>query len=63
MLNTIEGVHNLPNQLLLGVLLEEVGRVRPMLKFCLITTEKKMMGMYKYELLKTEAYSIKSVLE
>jgi len=53
MLNTIDGVHGLPNQMLLGVLLEELGKVRPVVKFCLISTEKKMMGMFKYELLKT----------
>ena len=61
-MNTIEGIHTLPNQMLLGVLLGELQKLKTATKVCLITTEKKMLNLYKYELLKTEAYSIKSVL-
>ena len=47
MLNTIEGIHTLPNQLVLSTLLQETGR-RQGLKVQLISTDRKMMNMYRY---------------
>jgi len=46
LLNTIEGIHTLPNQLILGVLLGEVQEKGVRLQ--LISTEKKMINMYRY---------------
>lgn len=58
MLNTIEGIHTLPNQLILDVLLNEVQEKG--LRLHLISTEKKMMNMYRYELLKREGCILRS---
>lgn len=60
-INTIDGVHTLPNQLLLAILFRELLQVVIPFKVHLITTEKRMMNMYKYELMKTEACSIKNL--
>lgn len=59
MSSTIDGIHTLHNQLLLAVLLGEVRKWEKPFKLQLITHEKKMMNMYKYELLKTDACAIK----
>ena len=37
-INTIEGVHTLPNQLIMGLMLKELTNTRPNLKLNLITT-------------------------
>ena len=47
MLNTIEGIHTLPNQLVLGILLEEV-KTKNGLRLHMISTDKKMINMYRY---------------
>jgi hypothetical protein len=52
-MNTIEGIHNLPNQLLISVMFGELLKVNSPVKVHLITTEKKMMNLYRFELLKT----------
>ena len=59
LINTIEGIHSLPNQLILTVLLQELMQLKTPFKLHLITTEKKMMNLYKYELLKTEACTVR----
>jgi hypothetical protein len=61
--NTVENIRNLPNQMILGVLLQEVMKMHTPFKLNLITTEKKMMNLYKYELIKTEQFVIKSYQE
>jgi hypothetical protein len=48
LVNTIEGIHNLPNQLILSILLQELTQLKSTFKLHLITTEKKMMNLYKY---------------
>lgn len=37
-INTIEGVHTLPNQLIMALMLKELTNTRPNLKLNLITT-------------------------
>jgi hypothetical protein len=61
-MNTVEGIQTLPNQLLLFVMLRELLSLKTSFKLHLITAEKKMMNMYKYELLKTEACSIRNII-
>lgn len=50
----------LPNQLILSVLLDELKNIAFPVKVHLITTEKKMMNLYKYELIKTESFKVKA---
>lgn len=59
-MNTIEGIYNLPNQLLISVFLQELLSVKNPVKVFLITTEKKMMNLYRFELFKTETYSLQT---
>lgn len=49
----------MPNQLLLSIFLQEIIQLKSQFKLHLITSEKKMMNLYKYELLKTEACAIR----
>ena len=49
----------LPNQMLINILLAEVSAVNSGFKLAMISTEKKMMNLYKYEILKLERYNIK----
>lgn len=60
MFKTIEGVYQLPTQMLLTVILRELLEIERNFKLQLITSEKKMMKMYKFQLLKTDACHIKS---
>lgn len=52
--NTIEGLTQLPNQMILAILFRELQEMRSNVKVNMISSEKKMMNLYKYELLKTE---------
>lgn len=52
--NTIETITNLPNQMILAIFFKELQDVRVNVKINLISNEKKMMNLYKYELLKTD---------
>lgn len=56
--NTIDGVNTLPNQLLLSLLLQEVAGLPSGLKLSLVTTEKKMMNMYRFQMMKTDRFRI-----
>lgn len=52
--NTVENITNLPNQMVLAIFFKELQDLRFNVKINLISNEKKMMNMYKYELLKTD---------
>jgi hypothetical protein len=52
--NTVENMSNLPNQMLLCMLLQLLGERDTPMKLQLLTNERKMMNMYRYELLKTD---------
>ena len=41
-------------------MLEELKALKFPVKWHLITTEKKMMNLYKYELIKTESFRVKA---
>jgi hypothetical protein len=56
--HTMEGVNSLPNQLLMSLLLKELAEVKGGLKLLLLTSERKMMSFYMYELMKTEKFQI-----
>lgn len=56
--HTIEGVNNLPNQMLMSLFLNEVAERRSGFRLSLVTTEKKMMSFYRYELAKTEKFRV-----
>jgi hypothetical protein len=51
--STIEGIHHIPNQMLLHVLFGELQKVKQATKVCMIAPETRMMSLYKFELLKT----------
>ena len=51
--NTIDGISQLPNQMILSIMFKELQDWKNNVKINMITNEKKMMNMYKYELLKT----------
>ena len=55
-MHTIEGVNTLPNQMLMMVLLKELAEKKGGFKVSLVTTEKKMMSFYRYELMKSERF-------
>ena len=57
-MHTIQGVNTLPNQMLMIVLLRELGEKKGGFKLSLVTTEKKMMSFYRFELMKTEQFQI-----
>lgn len=63
LVNTIEGVSNLPNQMILGILMRELAALRTPFKINLITAEKKMLNLYKYELIKCENFTVKNYHE
>ena len=63
LVNTIEGVSALPNQMILGILMKELSGLRTPFKLNLITTEKKMLNLYKYELIKCENFTVKNYHE
>lgn len=46
--NTIEGIIQIPNQMILAIIFRVVEEWRGPLKLNLISNEKKMMQMYKF---------------
>lgn len=54
----MEGIHTLQNQLIMGLVFQELVGAKTSMKLNLITTSKKMMNFYRYELMKTEKFII-----
>ena len=61
MTSTIEGLLQLPNQMILAVMFRELQDWKSPVKLNLVSNETKMMHMYKFELLKTDACKVKYV--
>ena len=51
--NTIDNISQLPNQMILAIFFRELQEHRTNVKINLISSEKKMINLYKFELMKT----------
>lgn len=51
--NTIDNISQLPNQMILAIFFKELQEYRSNVKINLISSEKKMLNLYKFELMKT----------
>lgn len=52
----MERVSSLPNQMLIALLMKQLLELSVGLKVSLVASEKKMMSLLRYELMKTEQF-------